>query len=71
MDVTFVILVTGIILIIFESYNHLLQKLGKLVRVFQDVKTESGEKICDDNWNFVLDIDEELGTYWQCLRGQD
>ena len=42
-----------------------------MVRAFKDVKTKEGELITDDEWNFLLDIDEGLGTYWECIRGQD
>ena len=42
----------------------LLQLLGKLVRIFKEVRTDEGDLIADNEWNFVLDVDEQLGTYW-------
>ena len=31
----------------------------------------AGEKVVDDEWNFLPDVDEQLGEYWECLRGMD
>ena len=70
-DVTLLLLVVGVILLLFRYYNMMLQFLGKLVSLFKIVKTEDDEAICDNDWNFLIDVDEQLGTYWTCLRGQD
>ena len=39
--------------------------------VFKIVKTKEGEPIVDDSWNFLIDVDEGLGSYWECIKGQD
>ena len=48
---------TGI-LVLFRFYSHILQRVGKLIKLFKDVKTDKEEDICDEDWNFLIDVDE-------------
>jgi len=61
----------GFLLFFFGYQSIFLQKLGEFCKIFQILKTESGELIVDQRWNFLIDIDENLGSYWECLRGMD
>jgi len=60
---------TGMVLLVmpvfifFRKYTHLLFKLGECFRFFKDIEG------MDRDWNFTLSIDENLGSYWECLPG--
>lgn len=64
------LLVFLVIFSFFNVYSRILKKLGKCFGCFREVIVK-GEKVVDDDWNFLPDIDDELGTYWQCITGMD
>lgn len=51
-DITLAFIIFGVIFLLFRFYNFLLQRLGKLVKLFKVVKTKEGEVICDEDWEF-------------------
>ena len=68
-NITFAFFVLAVILLFFKLYNTLLQKCGRATKMFKLPKTKDGAVICDENWEFILNVDEKLGKYWECLRG--
>ena len=51
-------------LVVFGNFNNwLMKKFIKFINLAQEIK------ICDDNWEIVINIDEDLGNYWNCLPG--
>jgi len=63
LNVTFAFFLLACILLLFKFYNLVLQKLGRLTGMFKFVYTNDIEPklICDQDWEVVLDVDEELG----------
>jgi len=51
------------VFLFFRFWTHILFKFGELVKLFVDIKG------MDRDWNFTINIDENLGKYWECLPG--
>ena len=58
LDCTIMFLIFGLIILVFRLYSHGLQRIGKLVKLFKECKTDEGELICDVDWKFMIDVDE-------------
>ena len=46
-------------------YNRFLQKLSYIIRAYNKVEH------FNDDWEYLKDVDEQLGSYWRCLNGLD
>ena len=63
---TAMFLIFLVIFACFNIYGKFLQSIGRCLGLFKEVKVD-GELVVDDDWEWRLDIDEELGQYWECL----
>lgn len=59
-----------VIFFFFNIYSRVLKKLGECFGCFRKVMIDD-QLVVDDDWNFLPDVDEEPGEYWQCITGMD
>jgi len=64
------LLVFFVIFFFFNFYSKILKKLGECFGCFREVII-NGQLVVDDDWNFLPDVDDELGEYWQCITGME
>ena len=61
----------AVIILFFNYFTIFLQKIGQLVKLFSVLKTDKDQPIVDNQWNLLIGVDEHLGNYWECIKGQD
>ena len=71
LNYTVLLLMFAVIIFFFNKANIFLQKIGQTVKLFTILKTNKDQPIVDNQWNLLIDVDEHLGNYWECIRGQD
>ena len=64
-DATVMVLVFAPLICWSRLNNHLMKKLIQKLRIAKKLA------FCDEEWNITVDINENLGDYWQCLTGID